>query len=153
MISRLRHVAKAAVAAYLVSMVVECLKIISLSLVVAVAARFTFGVLIPSLATVEWPAAAHRRGRQAASPQRSIEQMAQDLRRLGPMFHKPPAGTSRIKIEATRYAYDRVLGEAATAVGVEHLLGVLPPGDDRDAERRHVETRLWLAGVRFEQAA
>jgi hypothetical protein len=146
-------VAKAAVAAYRVSVVVECLKIISVSLLVAFAARFIFGVLIPSLATVEWPAAAHRRGRQAASPQRSIEQIVHDLRRLGPMFRAPPAGTSRIKIEAARYAYDHVLGEAATAVGVEHLLGVLPPGDDRNAERRHVEDRLWLAGLRFEEAA
>jgi hypothetical protein len=95
-----------------------------------------------------------RRGRQqAASPRRSIEQLARDLRRLGPKFHAPPPGTSRVKVEASRYAYDRVLGEAATAVGVEHLLSVLPPGDDLDAERTRVESRLWLAGLRFEEAA
>ena len=137
-------------------MAVEWLKVISMCLVMAVATRFTVSVLIPALATFEWPGAARllrRDGRQAAPPRRSIEQAARDLRRLGPKFHRPPPGTSRVKIEAARYAYDRVLGEAATAVGVEHLLGVLAPGDDLDAERRRVENRLWLAGVRFEEAA
>ena len=94
-----------------------------------------------------------RSGQQAASRRRPIEQLVRDLRRLGPKVHAPPPGTSRVKVEAARYAYDRVLGEAATAVGVEHLLSVLPPGDELDAERGRVESRLWLAGLRFEEAA
>jgi hypothetical protein len=131
-------------------MAAEWLKLIALSLVVAMGARFTFGVLIPSLATFEWRAAGRwplRRREQLELPRRSIEQVASDLRRLGPKLYQPPPGTSRVKIEAARYAYDRVLGEAATAVGVDHLLGVLEPGDDLDAERHRVEERVWLAGV------
>ncbi len=137
-------------------MAAEWLKIIALSLVVAVAGRYIFGVLIPSLATLEWPMGARwprRDSHEAPPPPRSIEQVAGDLRRLGSKFHEPPAGTSRVKVEAARYAYDRVLAEAATAVGVEHLLAVLAPGDELDAERRRVENRLWLAGVRFDDAA
>lgn len=135
----------------------EWLIIILFCLVAAVAARFAFGVLLPCFTTVGWPAAAARWPRGSAQepllPRRPIEQLARDLRRLGPKFHQPPAGTSRIKREAARYAYDRALGEAATAVGVEHLLAVLAPGEDLDAERRRVENCLWLAGVRIEEAA
>lgn len=123
-------------------------------LIVAVGARFAFGARRPSLSTLEWTAPALRARRHpAALPHRSIEQLVRDLRRLGPRFHQPPPGTSRVKVEAARYAYDRVLGEAAAAVGVEHLLAVLPPGEELDAERSRVENRLWLAGVRFEEAA
>lgn len=137
-------------------MATEWLKVIVFCLVVAAAARFAFGALLPWLAAVEWSAASpwcRGRAPKAALPRRPIEQLARDLRRLRPKFHQPPAGTSRIKREAARYAYDRALGEAATAVGVEHLLVVLAPGDDLDAERRRVEDRLWLAGVRIEKAA
>jgi hypothetical protein len=136
-------------------MAAEWLKIVLLSAVVAGAARYLFAVLLPSLADVEWPTAprwVRRRGRQP-EPRRSIEQIADDLRRLGPRFRRPPRGTSRTKVEAARYAYDRALAEAAAAVGVEHLLGVLEPGDELDAERHRVENRLWLAGLRFEDAA
>jgi hypothetical protein len=138
-------------------MAAEWLTIVGLPLVVVIAGKFAVGVLIPWLTTIEWQQAAARlnprSGQQAVPPRRSIERLARDLRRLGPRFHQPPPGTSRVKIEAARYAYDRVLGEAATAVGVEHLLSVLPPGDDLDSERTRVESRLWLAGVRFEEAA
>ncbi len=136
-------------------MAAEWLTILGISLVVAVAGRMAFGARLPSSTTIEWRKAARwlRRSEHAALPRRSIEQLARDLRRLGPKFHEPPPGTSRVKVEAARYAYDRVLGEAANAVGVEHLLSVLPPGQDLDAERTRVESRLWLAGVRFESAA
>jgi hypothetical protein len=137
-------------------MAAEWLKIVSLSLVVAVAGRLVFSVLIPSLTTFDWAGATRslpRRRRQPLPPGRPIEQLARDLRRLGPKFHRPPPGTSAVKVEAARYAYDRVLGETAAAVGVDHLLAVLAPGDELDAERRRVEARLWLAGVRFEEAA
>jgi len=84
---------------------------------------------------------------------RPIEQVIGDLRRLGPRFHHPVRGTSRTKAEAVRYAYDHVLGEAATALGIEHLLGVLEPGSELDLERNRVETKLWLAGVRMDELA
>ena len=127
-------------------------------LIVAVVGRFASSPRRPSLptleSTLEWTAPALRSRRQPAPlPHRSIEQLVRDLRRLGPKFHEPPPGTSRVKVEAARYAYDRVLGEAAAAVGVEHLLAVLPPGEDLDVERTRVENRLWLSGVRFEETA
>jgi hypothetical protein len=149
-------VVRADVAAYRDGMAAEWLTLLLLSAVVAGAARYLFAVLLPSLADVEWPAAARwvrRRRPQPEAPRRSIEEIAKDLRRLGPRFRRPPRGTSRTKVEAARYAYDRVLGEAATAVGVEHLLAVLEPGDELDVERHRVENRLWLAGLRFDEAA
>jgi hypothetical protein len=94
-----------------------------------------------------------RRRRQPEPSVRPIEEVIRDLRRLSPRFHHPVRGTSRTKIEATRYAYDHVLGEAATALGIEHLLGVLEPGSELDLERTRVETRLWLAGVRADEPA
>ena len=143
-------------AAYRDWMVAEWLIIIVFLLVVATATRFALGALLPRSRAVQWPAAARwprTRAQKETLPRRPIEQLARDLRRLGPKFHQPPAGTSRVKREAARYAYDRALGEAATAVGVEHLLAVLAPGDDLDAERRRVEDCLWLAGVRTGEAA
>lgn len=128
--------------------------VIVFCLVVAPATRFAFGVLLPWLTNAQWSNALPRGMTQKEPlPRRPIEQLARDLRRLGPKFYQPPAGTSRVKREAARYAYDRALGEAATAVGVEHLLAVLAPGDDLDAERRRVEGCLWLAGVRIGEAA
>lgn len=84
---------------------------------------------------------------------RAIELIVRDVRRLGPRFHHPPRGTSATKIEALRYAYDRALGEAARALEVEHLLGVLPPGAELDLERGRVESALWLAGFRIDEPA
>jgi hypothetical protein len=129
-------------------MAAEWLTFLGILLGVAVATRCAAGARLRSLLT---PWTRHRE--QAAPPRRSIEELVGQLRRLGPKFHQPPPGTSRVKVEAARYAYDRVLGEVATAVGVEHLMTVIEPGDELDAERTRVENRLWLAGVRFEEAA
>jgi hypothetical protein len=96
----------------------------------------------------------HRRRRRAAAPAgRPLEQIASDARRLAPRAMDPPRGTSRAKVIALRYAYDHVLAEACAALGIEHLLAVLPPGDELDAERTRVEGLLWLAGLRIDQSA
>lgn len=84
---------------------------------------------------------------------RPLEDIVQDARRLSARVHEPPRGTSFAKHLAACSVYDRVLGEACAALGVEHLLGVLPPGEELDAERTRIETALWLAGLRFEDAA
>jgi hypothetical protein len=86
-------------------------------------------------------------------PGRPLELIAHDARRLGNRFRNPPRGTSFAKLEASRRAYDHVLGEACRAMGVEHLLMVLPPGDELDVERARVEGLLWLAGMRIDEAA
>jgi hypothetical protein len=84
---------------------------------------------------------------------RPLELIARDARRLGSRFQNPPPATSFAKLEGLRRAYDHVLVEACTALEVEHLLEVLPPGDELDAERVRVEGLLWLAGLRIDEAA
>ena len=84
---------------------------------------------------------------------RPLEDIVLDARRLAPVVHEPPRGISYAKHLAACTVYDRVLGEACAALGVEHLLGVLPPGEELDAERTRIETALWLAGLRLEDAA
>lgn len=68
-------------------------------------------------------------------------------RRLSSRFHGPAAGQRFAKTEALRRAYDEVLAEACTALGVTHLLSVLPPGAELDAERARVEWALDCAGL------
>lgn len=84
---------------------------------------------------------------------RPLELIVADARRLAPRAQHPPRGTSRAKIIAVSYAYDHVLAEACAALGIEHLLGVLEPGEELDAERRRVEGLLWLAGLRIDDPA
>jgi hypothetical protein len=84
---------------------------------------------------------------------RPLEVVARDARRLATRFHHPPPGTSFAKIEGARRAYEHVLAEACAALEVEHLLGVLAPGDELDVERVRVEGLLWLAGLRIDETA
>ena len=84
---------------------------------------------------------------------RPLEDVARDARRLAIRFHHPSPGVSFAKLEGARYAYEHVLAEACAALEVEHLLGVLPPGDDLDVERERVEGLLWLAGLRIDETA
>ena len=59
------------------------------------------------------------------------------------------------QLEGNRMAYDRVLVEACTALGVDHLIEVLPPGPELDGERRRVELVLdaWGLGLGLGDAA
>ena len=84
---------------------------------------------------------------------RPWEEIVRDARRYSARVHQPPRGTSYAKHVAACSVYDRVLGEACAALELPHLLGVLPPGEDLDAERCRIETALWLAGLRLEDAA
>ena len=94
------------------------------------------------------------RRRSAPEPTgRPLELIAAEARRLGQRANNPPRGTSRAKVVAFRYAYDHVLAEACAALEIEHLLGVLEPGDELDGERSRVESLLWLAGLRIDRAA
>ncbi len=78
---------------------------------------------------------------------RPLEQIAVDARRLSVWYRTCPRGQSFAKYEAHRRAYDDVLAEACAALGVDHLLGVLEPGGELDAERSRVEGRLEAAGL------
>ena len=83
---------------------------------------------------------------------RPIEAIAQDVQRLGMRFRAAP-GASFAKFEGRRQAYEVVLVEACRALEVEHLLEVLPPGAELDAERQRVESMLAWAGLRLDDAA
>ena len=84
---------------------------------------------------------------------RPIEAIVADLHRLGRRFHTLDPHTSFAKVEAVRGAYDRTLAECCTALGITHLLGVLPAGPELDVERERVEDQLAGCGVRFPHAA
>jgi hypothetical protein len=94
------------------------------------------------------------RHRHAEQPDhRPIETIAADLRRLGGRYHALPPHASFAKVEAVRGAYDRALSECCAALGLTHLLGVLPAGPEQDAERERVEEQLADSGVRLPHAA
>jgi len=104
--------------------------------------------------TLGGPHAGLIRRRPALQPDgRPLEVIAQDARRLAARFHQPTPGTSFAKVEGARRAYEHVLTEACLALEVQHLLGVLPPGDELDVERVRVEGLLWLAGLRIDPTA
>jgi hypothetical protein len=84
---------------------------------------------------------------------RPIEAIVADLHRLGRRFHTLDPRTSFAKVEAVRGAYDRTLAECCTALGITHLLAVLPAGPELDVERERVEDQLAGCGVRFPHAA
>lgn len=88
-----------------------------------------------------------RRAPAAAPLGRPIEEIAADARRLSIAYRCTPRGTSFVKYEAHRRAYDDVLMEGCRALGLTTLLGVLPPGPELDAERQRIEGRLELFGL------
>ena len=100
------------------------------------------------VATRTW----HRRSRHRPAG-RPIEAIAADLQRLGARFHALAPHASYTKVEAVRAGYDRALAECCAALGLTHLLGVLPVGAELDAERERVEGLLTESGVRLPRAA
>ncbi len=95
-----------------------------------------------------------RGSRRAPAPaRRPIEVIAQEARSLTVRVHHPPRGVSFAKYQAWVATYDRLLGEGCAALGLDHLLDVLEPGAERDRERARVESLLWLAGLRIDEAA
>lgn len=94
-----------------------------------------------------------RRRRHPAPAHRPIEVVAQEARMLSARVHHPPRGVSFAKYQAWVATYDRLLGEGCAALGLDHLLDVLEPGAERDRERARVESLLWLAGLRIDEAA
>ncbi len=97
----------------------------------------------PVAAVHDW----RERRRPPVPATRPIEDLALLARRLGRRYHEPAAGQRFAKTEGLRLAYDAVLAEACTALGLTHLLLVLPPGADLDTERARVEWALEVAGL------
>jgi hypothetical protein len=90
---------------------------------------------------------------QPAPVRRPIQVIAADARRRGQRYRLTRNGVSYAKSEAVRSAYDRVLGEGCDALGVAHLLGVLGPGEELDAERIRVERVLNIWGMHLDDVA
>ena len=92
---------------------------------------------------------ARRFGRRAdpGPSGRPIELIASEARRLRQRYRITRQGVSFAKSEAVRRAYDGVLGEGCDALGVAHLLAVLAPGEELDAERVRVERMLTCWGL------
>jgi hypothetical protein len=93
------------------------------------------------------------RSRRPRATSRPIEVIARDVRRLHRRFRNPPRGIAFAKYEGLRRAYDKVLAEGCVALGLTHLLEVLPPGEELDAERDRVEGLLLEAGLQIDLAA
>ncbi len=93
------------------------------------------------------PGLARRRRRSGSPPttRRPLDEVAADARRLADRYHQE--GMRFAQYEGRRQAFDRVLGEAAEMLEIEHLLQVLPPGPECDHERTRVEARLVRAGL------
>ena len=81
---------------------------------------------------------------------RPLETVAADVRRLARRYRCPQEGARFAKIEGYRRAYDNVLLEACSALGITTLVGVLPPGGELDRERLRVEQALDDAGLSVE---
>lgn len=100
-----------------------------------------------------WVARVLARFNPRRPPNRPIETIAREARRLGRSYRYPPRGRSFARFEGTRWAYDKVLAEGCAALGIVHLLDVLPPGAELDAERERVVYLLDQAGMRLDDAA
>ncbi|MCW2829300.1 MAG: Conserved putative rane protein [Marmoricola sp.] len=79
-----------------------------------------------------------------------LEKLAADLRRLRPQVRCPRQGLGAARIRGTRAAYDGVLILTARALEVETILGDLPDGFDREAERLRLEDALEQAGLSWQ---
>ena len=77
----------------------------------------------------------------------SIEHLSADLRRVHRLLAGFESGTPAVRRQGTRQAYDALLVQACRAVGVDHRLGHLPEGMDRELERLRVEESLRSAGL------
>jgi hypothetical protein len=121
------------------------LLVLTLATIALSAVAYGVGMLVGRLGT---------RARPLPEPEgRPIEAIAADLHRLSGRFHTLDPRTSFAKVEAVRGAYDRTLAECCTALGITHLLGVIPAGPELDVERERVEAQLAGCGVRFPHVA
>ncbi|PRY40331.1 hypothetical protein [Umezawaea tangerina] len=77
----------------------------------------------------------------------SIEQVSADLRRVHRILAGYESGIPAVRRAGTRQAYDALLVQACRAVEVDHRLGYLPEGMDRELERLRVEESLRTAGL------
>lgn len=111
----------------------------------AVVHRLVSDPSIPGLAALR--RLAHGRQPAPTPVGRPIEAIARDAHRLGRALQHADDGRSAARIAAIRSAYDDVLAEGCSALGLPQLLGVLAEGAELDHERRRVEVVLSGAGM------
>jgi hypothetical protein len=80
-------------------------------------------------------------------PNRSLQEIARDLRRLHRVVHAPLPGESAVRRTGRLAAYDDLLLQACRALDLPDLLTGLPEGREREAERLHLEFLLARAGL------
>ena len=80
-------------------------------------------------------------------PNRSLEAIARDLRRVHRLVQVTSPGESALRRTARLAAYDDLLLQACRALDVPDLLTGVAEGRERDAERLHVEFLLAEAGL------
>ncbi|SFP49128.1 hypothetical protein [Amycolatopsis rubida] len=100
-------------------------------------------------AALRLPAAYRWLRRRRAGPAPSeppVEQVAADLRRVRRTLAQLPSGTPAARRIGTRQAYDELLVTACREIGVEHRLGGVREGADRDLERLRIEDSLSRKG-------
>lgn len=76
-----------------------------------------------------------------------IQDLARNLRRVHRTLAEYEPGTSMVRRTSTRQAYDLLLIQACSAVGVEQRLDEVHEGIDRDIERLRIEESLRSAGL------
>jgi hypothetical protein len=79
-----------------------------------------------------------------------LEKLAADLRRLRPEVRSPRPGGAMARQKGIVAAYDGVLVETASALGVPTTLGEQPEGLDHEAERLRLEDALEQAGLSWQ---
>jgi hypothetical protein len=79
-----------------------------------------------------------------------LEDLAADLRRLRPEVRSPRPGVGAARQRGIVAAYDGVLLQVATALGVPTTLAEVPEGLDHEAERLRLEHALELAGLSWQ---
>ena len=100
---------------------------------------------------LELERSARRRARglePARSPNRPLQEVAGDLRRLGRELACVPTGVAQARRRGLTAAYDDVLVEAARLLEVPEVLRATPEGSGRDLERMRLLSSLEAAGLR-----
>ncbi|MFD8499364.1 hypothetical protein [Amycolatopsis sp. NPDC059657] len=118
-------------------------------------ALYAVVVVIPTAATwaiLKLPGVIEKKRANRRIPEPSVEHLAADLRRVHRLLADYGPGTPAARRISARQAYDALLIQACAAVHLEHRLGELPEGMDREIERLTVEEKLSEAGLRLKDS-
>lgn len=113
---------------------------------VALLPTVAFWLLLRVPRVADWLGRRRRREPLPSGP--PVELLAADLRRVRGSFATLAADAPAVRRLATGQAYDALLAQACTTVGIEHELDAVPQhGVERELERLRVEEALRGAGL------